>query len=72
MATIRMSMREKSVEPEEIIENPSLSTAVDRSVAGFFGVMAAVVVGFGYLIPVAVLVLVVWFVVRQVRRQRTA
>ncbi|HLB62931.1 MAG TPA: DUF4349 domain-containing protein [Actinomycetota bacterium] len=71
-ATIRMSMREKSVEPEEIVENPSLSTAVDRSVAGFFGVMAAVVVGFGYLVPIAAVVVVAWFALRLVRRRRTA
>lgn len=71
-ASLRVSIREKSVEPEPEVENPSLGLAVKRSIAGFFGVLATVMVGLGYLVPIAVVLVVLWFVVRVVRRRRAA
>ena len=71
-ATIALAMREKGVEVEPAVENPSLGHAVDRSIAGFFGVVATVLVGLGYLVPIAVVAAVIWFVVRLVRRRRAA
>jgi Domain of unknown function (DUF4349) len=37
------------------IRNPSLGRAVDRGVQGFLGVIATVLVGLGYLLPLAIL-----------------
>jgi hypothetical protein len=54
------------------VQNPSVGTAWDRAVAGFFGVIAAVVIGVGYLVPIAIFALLVLFVVTLVRRRRAA
>jgi hypothetical protein len=37
------------------IRNPSLGRAVDRAVQGFLGVIATVLVGLGYLLPMAII-----------------
>ncbi len=71
LATVRVDLREEGVEPEAEVESASIPNAVDRAVAGFVGVIAAVVIGLGYLIPLALLGLLVWFVVVQVQRRRT-
>jgi hypothetical protein len=73
-STIRVSLREQGApNPEaENVDNPSVGNAWDRAIAGFFGVIAAVVIGLGYLIPLAILALLVWFVVRLARRRRGA
>ena len=72
-ATIRAELREEGVEPHEAaVENPSLPTAWDRAIAGFIGVIAGVVIGLGYLIPILVVVAAVWFAVVLVRRRRRA
>ena len=55
LATLKVSLREEGVAvvPDEgDIRNPSLGSAWDRAVQGFFGVIGAVVVGLGYLLPV--------------------
>jgi uncharacterized protein DUF4349 len=73
-STIRVSLREQGA-PNPLAENvetPSIGGAWDRAIAGFFGVIAAVVIGLGYLIPLAFLALLVWFVVRLGRRRRGA
>ena len=54
------------------VETPSIPNAFERSFAGFVGVIAGVVIGLGYLIPVALLAALVWFVVVRVRRRREA
>ena len=54
------------------IRNPSLGRALDRAVQGVMNVMAAVLIGLGYLLPLLVIVgivsLVVWMVRRRSRR----
>jgi hypothetical protein len=59
-STLKVDLREKDLEEEmtpeeEEIANPSLSRAWDRAIQGFFGVMATVIVGLGYLVPLAAL-----------------
>ena len=71
-ATIRLQLHEEGVEPQAEIENPSVTTAWDRAIAGFFGVIAGVVVGLGYLLPILAIGAVLWFSVRWVRRRRVA
>lgn len=71
-ATIRVALHEEGVEPEAEVRNPSVTTAWDRAIAGFFGVISGVIVGLGYLLPILAIGVVVWFVVRFVRRRRAA
>jgi hypothetical protein len=52
--------------------NPSLGDAWDDAVHGFLAVVSAVVVGLGYLIPVAAIGLAIWGVTAWVRRRRAA
>ena len=72
LATIALDLREQGVEPQATVEKPSIPNAFERAVAGFVGVIAGVVIGLGYLLPVLLLGLVAWFVVSRVRRRRTA
>ena len=72
LATIQLSLREEGVEPAEEIQAPSIPNAFERSAAGFVGVIAGIVVGLGYLIPVLLIALAAWFVVARVRRRRVA
>jgi hypothetical protein len=71
LATIRLNLREEGVEPAEV-ERASIPNAFERSFAGFVGVIAGVVVGLGYVIPLVGIGLLAWFVVSRVRRRRTA
>lgn len=59
-STLKVELREKDLEEEltteeEEIANPSLSRAFDRAIQGFFGVVATVIVGLGYLVPLGAL-----------------
>jgi hypothetical protein len=72
LATIRLNLREEGVEAATEIETPSIPNAFERSFAGFVGVIAGVVVGLGYLIPLVGIGLLAWLVVSRVRRRRTA
>jgi hypothetical protein len=72
LATIRLQMREEGVEVATEVETPSIPNAFERSFAGFVGVIAGVVVGLGYLIPLVGIGLLAWLVVSRVRRRRTA
>jgi len=72
LATVEVSLREEGVEAVEDVETASLPNAFERSVAGFVGVIAAIVVGIGYLIPIALIGFAAWFVVSRVRRRRSA
>jgi hypothetical protein len=54
------------------VHNPSLSNALDRAIQGFFGILATIIVGLGYLLPLAVIVGAVYGVVRLVRRRGRA
>jgi hypothetical protein len=72
--TIKVSLRELGApEAEEQqptdVDKPSLGTAFNLALQGFLRVLGAVVVGLGYLIPIGVIVLIAWFVVRLVRRR---
>jgi hypothetical protein len=73
-ATIRVRVREQAVQAESFqeVDNPSLGTAWDRAIQGFLNVVAAVVIGLGYLVPVAVLGLIVFVGWRLIRRRSEA
>jgi hypothetical protein len=73
-STLTVDLREKDVQtavakPNEI-RNPSLGRALDRAVQGFLNVLATVIVGLGYLIPIAILAVLVLLVVTLTRRNR--
>ncbi|MGZ5302192.1 MAG: DUF4349 domain-containing protein [Actinomycetota bacterium] len=74
-ATVRVELHEKDAAqiPEtDSVENPSLGSAWDRSIQGFLNVVAAVVIGLGYLIPLGILGLGAWLLTLAVRRRRGA
>jgi hypothetical protein len=54
------------------IKNPSFTRGLRHAVAGFLEIMVAVLVGLGYLIPIALLGLLVWLIVRRMRRPTAA
>lgn len=70
LATIGLRLREQGVEPESEVEKASIPNAFERAAAGFVGVIAAIVIGLGYLLPLLALGLLVWFVVVRVQRRR--
>jgi Domain of unknown function (DUF4349) len=70
LATIGLRLREQGVEPESQVEKASIPNAFERAAAGFVGVIAAIVIGLGYLIPILLLWLAAWFVVSRLRRRR--
>ncbi|MEX0832812.1 MAG: DUF4349 domain-containing protein [Actinomycetota bacterium] len=68
LATIAVSVRETGAavagkDPRK----PSLGEAWSQAIAGFLGVIYAVVVGLGYLIPLAAVAAIGWFGYRKVR-----
>ena len=75
LATLKVTLREEGVaapsDPDDV-EHPSLGSAWDRAVQGFFGVIAAVVIGLGYLVPLLVLAAAVLLVRRAIMRRRAA
>jgi len=73
-ATVHVELHEKDAAQVQTsaVENPSLGSAWDRSIQGFLNVVSAVVIGLGYLIPIAVLALGIWLVTVAVRRRRGA
>lgn len=72
--TIELGVREVGapISGPKTASTPSLSRAWQLSWAGFLGVIAAVVVGLGYLVPLTVLALVGWAVARRAIRSRPA
>jgi len=72
LATIGLRLREQGVEPESEVEKASIPNAFERAAAGFVGVIAAMVIGLGYLFPILALGLAAWFVVARMRRRRTS
>jgi len=71
-ATIQVEVRERHAPGEEAgtdPENPSLTDSFELGVQGFLRVIGAIVVGLGYLIPVAVVAGAVYGVIRLVRRR---
>ena len=71
LATIGLRLREQGVEPESEVEKASIPNAFERAAAGFVGVIAAIVIGLGYLIPILLIGLAAWFVVPRIRNRRT-
>jgi hypothetical protein len=75
LATLKVTLREEGVaapsDPEDV-SHMSLGSAWDRAVQGFFGVVGAVVVGLGYLVPLLVLAGLVLLIRRLVIRRRAA
>jgi hypothetical protein len=72
-STIRVQLREAGapiVTTQTPVHTPSIGNAWDHAVAGFVGVIAAVLIGLGYLIPLAILGLLILIVVTLVRRRR--
>ncbi len=75
-ATVNVELHEKDAAQVQTAERRSRTrasgSAWDRSIQGFLNVVSAVVIGLGYLIPIAVLALVIWLVTVAVRRRREA
>jgi hypothetical protein len=72
-ATIAVSLREADAPVEltqEDVRAPSLASAWRHGVAGFFRALFAVLVGLGYLLPVAIIGAAAWGVTHVVRRRR--
>lgn len=73
LATISLSMHEAGVvAPQGDPSKPSLAQAWNAAVAGFLGVVYAVIVGLGYLIPLGAIGLVVWLAYRRVKPKLAA
>jgi uncharacterized protein DUF4349 len=68
LATITLSLREQGVNAE--VETASIPNAFERSVSGFVGVIAAIVIGIGYLLPLVLIGLACWFVWTRIQRRR--
>jgi hypothetical protein len=76
-STLTVDLREDSApagetETNGAIHNPSLSRAWDRAIQGFFGIIATIIVGLGYLIPLVVIAAVVYAIITLVRRRGRA
>ncbi len=72
LATIQVSLHEPGVviAPQEPSTRPSLAEAWQKALDGFLGVVYSVVVGLGYLVPLAALGLIVALTVRRILRAR--
>ena len=73
-ATITLSLAEAGApKPHPAsVTNPSIAKGVRQGVAGFIGVLVAVLVGIGYLVPITILALLAWWVLRRTRRRALA
>jgi len=74
LATIQIGIREAGAPIVEHggVESPSLGEAWDKALAGFLGVVYAVVVGLGYLIPALAIAAAAWFGYRRLRARPVA
>lgn len=73
LATISLTMHEPGVATGNGPKpKPSLSEAWSKALAGFLGVIYTVVVGLGYLIPIAALAALGWLGYRRVTRSKAA
>jgi hypothetical protein len=72
-ATLRVDLHEPGSEPKTAsdIENPSLGNAFTRAIQGFLNVIAVMLIGLGYLIPLLVIAAVAYAIVRMVQRRRS-
>jgi hypothetical protein len=69
-ATVSLTMREEGVSVTPVVEKPSLSSALSHGIAGFLSVLYAIVVGIGYLTPIAVVAILAWLVAGVARRRQ--
>ena len=71
ISTLKVAMSENEPDVEALSEDeaPSLGDAWDSATDGFLGVLSAMIVGLGYLIPLAIVAGIVFAVVRLVRRR---
>lgn len=74
LATIMLSMRERGAPVAEgpKAERPSIAEAWQLALNGVLGVAYAVIVGLGYLLPLAALLIVVWLGLRRIRPRPAA
>jgi hypothetical protein len=72
LATINIDLREQGVEREAEVDTASIPNAFERAIAGAVGVVAAIVIGLGYMLPILVLGLLAWFVASRIRHRRRA
>ena len=70
LATVHVDLREEGAEPGDEVETASIPNAFERAVAGFVGVIAAIVIGLGYVVPLVALGLLIWFAVVRIKRRR--
>ncbi len=74
-STLRVDMREKRDEEQQKLQEddgidlPSLGRAFELAVQGTLNVLATIIVGIGYLLPLALIGLAIWGVVTLVRRR---
>jgi hypothetical protein len=68
LATITLALREQGVSAD--VETASIPNAFERSAAGFVGVIAAIVIGLGYLLPLLIIGLACWFIWTRINRRR--
>src|SRR3954468_6547438 len=74
-STIKVDLHEPGAavaQSPDSIDNPSLGRALDRAVQGLLNVVAATLIGLGYLIPLLIVAGIVVLIVRSVRRRRVA
>ena len=73
-STIKVDLHEPgaaAAQSSDTVDNPSLGHAWDRAVQGLLNVIAATLIGLGYLLPLLIVAGIVLLVVRFVRRRRT-
>ena len=72
-STITVDLHEKdSPKLASAVTSPSLAKSLHLAWQGFLRVIGGVVVGLGYMLPVAVVGLAIWLVTRSMRRRRAA
>jgi len=70
-ATIAVTVREPGiVVTSPKTQQPSLSEAWDRAMAGAMGIAYVIVVGLGYVVPLGLMALVGWAIVRRTRKPK--
>lgn len=73
-STIKVDLHEPgaaTAQSPDTVDNPSLGHAWDRAVQGLLNVIAATLIGLGYLIPLLIIAGIVFAIVRLARRRRT-
>jgi uncharacterized protein DUF4349 len=69
LATVTVSLREEGV---QAVHKPSIPNAFERAIAGFVAVIAGIVIGLGYLLPILLIAAVAWVVARRRRHRERA